>query len=52
VSISLSFVLPVYNAEATLAREVRHLLDLLAELSVNFELLLIDDGSVDDTRCV
>ena len=49
VSISLSFVLPIHNAESTFAQEARHLLELLAELSVSFELLVIDDGSTDDT---
>ena len=49
MSITLSFILPAYNAEKTIACQIRSLLDLLAELGVPFELLVIDDGSVDDT---
>ncbi len=49
MSLSLSFVFPVHNAEATLASDLRHVLELLADLSTTFELLVIDDGSHDDT---
>lgn len=49
MSFSLSFVFPAYNAEAHLRKEVRHVLELLAELATTFELLVIDDGSTDDT---
>lgn len=46
---SLTLVLPVHNAEATLSRQVDDLLAIASELTSQFELLVIDDGSVDDT---
>lgn len=46
---SLTLVLPVHNAEATLPRQVEELLTIAGELTSQFELLVIDDGSSDDT---
>lgn len=47
---SLSVVLPVHNAESTLARQVAELLDVLPELTSSFEVLIVDDGSTDQTE--
>ena len=47
---SLSLVLPVYNAEETLAEQVEQLLDVIGELTPQFELLVFDDGSTDQTQ--
>ena len=49
---SLSFVLPVHNGESTLAIDVSVLLEALAELTSTFEILIVDDGSQDDTIVV
>lgn len=49
---SLSFVLPVHNGESHLAIDVSILLETLAELTPSFEILIIDDGSQDDTIVV
>ncbi len=46
---SLSVLLPVHNAQATLQSDVGRMLDLLPDLSRNFDLMIIDDGSTDDT---
>ena len=46
---SLSVILPLYNAEATLARQVGQLLDVLPDLATRFEILVVDDGSTDHT---
>lgn len=46
---SLSILLPVHNAQATLRRSAIKVLDLAAELTSKFELLLIDNGSTDHT---
>jgi glycosyltransferase involved in cell wall biosynthesis len=46
---SLSLVLPVRNAEATLAANVRHLCEVLSDLTDWFEVLLVDGGSHDHT---
>ncbi|MFO0819033.1 MAG: glycosyltransferase family 2 protein [Pirellulales bacterium] len=46
---TLSVVLPVHNVEATLARQVRDLLELLDDWNSRFEILVVDDGSTDRT---
>ena len=46
---SLSVILPIYNAETTLARQVHQLLDVLPDLTGRFEILVVDDGSTDHT---
>jgi hypothetical protein len=46
---SLSVFLPVHNAQAHLQRHVAELLDVLPELTRRFELVVIDDGSIDAT---
>jgi len=49
VSRSLSLVLPVCNAEKTLAENVQHLFEVLNDLTERFEVLLVDQGSSDHT---
>jgi glycosyltransferase involved in cell wall biosynthesis len=49
VSQSLSVLLPVHNAERRLARDVQTILDVLPELTPNFNVLVIDNGSTDET---
>jgi dolichol-phosphate mannosyltransferase len=45
----LSILLPVHNAQTTLAADVAKFLDVLPELTAWFDLLIIDDGSTDAT---
>jgi len=47
---SLSIVVPVCNAELWLARHVTQLLEVLPDLTSNFELLIVDDASTDQTE--
>jgi glycosyltransferase involved in cell wall biosynthesis len=42
-------LLPVYNAHHNLERNVADILEVLAEISDQFELCIVDDGSTDDT---
>ena len=49
---SVSVLLPVFNAQLRLENDVAALLELLAELADRFELLIVDDGSTDDTTDV
>jgi glycosyltransferase involved in cell wall biosynthesis len=49
VARSLSVLLPVKNAQSTLAPTVHKILDVVSELSEQVELLIIDDGSADAT---
>ena len=46
---SLSVLLPVHNAQATLAATVLRILDVVADLTGRFELVIVDDGSDDAT---
>ena len=46
---SLSVILPVHNAETTLAALVAQLLDVLPDLTPRFEIYIVDDGSSDQT---
>ena len=47
---SLSVVLPIYNGAHRLARRVGLLLELLPEITVRFEILILDNGSADQTE--
>ena len=42
-------LLPVYNAQANLEAAVGEILELAAEAAGRFELVILDDGSTDDT---
>ena len=46
---SLTVLLPVQDAEATLRETVEEVLEAAADLTDRFELLIIDDGSADAT---
>ena len=46
---TVSVLLPVKNAQSTLAPTVHKILDVVSEISEQIELLIIDDGSVDAT---
>jgi glycosyltransferase involved in cell wall biosynthesis len=48
--LSLSVVIPVHNAEKSLASKIGQLLDYLPDLTTNFEILIINDGSNDHTE--
>ena len=49
---SLTILLPVHNAQGTLARQITTLLDFLPEISTEFEILIVDDASTDSTEDV
>lgn len=46
----LSVILPVQNAENQVESRVRALLDVISELTSEFELLIVDNGSTDSTE--
>ncbi|MEX0936592.1 MAG: glycosyltransferase [Pirellulales bacterium] len=46
---SLSILLPVHNVQSVLSRQVEHVLELVGELTHQFEILILDDGSYDHT---
>ena len=47
---SLSVVVPVHNAERNLALRIGRLLEVLPDLAAKFEVLIVDDGSTDQTE--
>ncbi len=49
MKLSLSLLLPVRNVQTTLRATIHPLLDVLSELTHEFELLIVDDGSTDAT---
>jgi glycosyltransferase involved in cell wall biosynthesis len=51
-SLSISAVLPAYNEEAIIERTVRHVGDVLAGLANDFEIIVSNDGSRDQTGAV
>lgn len=46
---SLTIVLPVHNGESGLRKSVGELLELASELTPDFGVLIVDDGSTDST---
>jgi glycosyltransferase involved in cell wall biosynthesis len=46
---SVSVCLPVHNAQSALPTQVERVLDMVSDLADRFELLIIDDGSTDET---
>jgi glycosyltransferase involved in cell wall biosynthesis len=48
-SLSISAVLPAYNEDAIIERTVRHVAGVLEELASDFEVIVTNDGSRDDT---
>lgn len=46
---SLTVLLPVHNAQSTLAATVQEILEVVSELTERFELMIVDDGSADAT---
>jgi glycosyltransferase involved in cell wall biosynthesis len=49
VNDSLSIIVPVRNAEATLGGQVHDLLEMLPDLTSRFEIVVVDDASTDQT---
>src|SRR5579859_7863191 len=51
-SSSISAVLPAYNEAAIIERTVRHVADVLAGLAADFEVIVTNDGSRDNTATI
>ncbi|WP_146117929.1 MULTISPECIES: glycosyltransferase family 2 protein [Pirellulaceae] len=47
---SLSIVMPVHNVQSSIAAEVDRLLEIMADLTTEFELMIVDNGSTDGTE--
>ncbi len=52
MSIDLSVVIPAYNEEARIGSSLRRILDYLRRHRIRYEVMLVDDGSADDTAGV
>lgn len=48
----LSVVVPIYNEEDSLRKLVQELIPILEHLSFEYEVILVDDGSTDNSRLV
>ncbi len=48
--VDLSVVIPAYNEENAIRQTVMEVRDVLAELPIEFEIVVVDDGSTDNTR--
>lgn len=46
---AISVLIPLRNAEKSAARTLMEVMDIVADLCPSFEILLVDDGSSDDT---
>ena len=49
MNVSLTVILPIHNAEASLRRNVMQMLEVAADMTSQFEILVFDDGSTDDS---
>lgn len=47
---SLSIVMPVHNVQSSIATEVDRLLEIVSDLTPDFELMIVDNGSTDGTE--
>ncbi len=47
--LGLSFVLPMYNESANIRRTVRAIQDIAGELTDNYEIIIVDDASTDNS---
>ncbi len=50
MSQSLSVVIPAHNSQAALAQQVNQLLEFLPDLVDEFEIMIVDDASTDQTE--
>jgi glycosyltransferase involved in cell wall biosynthesis len=50
--IELSVVVPIYNEAEVIEASINSLLNWLAGIDVSWELILVDDGSTDDTKTI
>lgn len=48
----LSVVIPVFNEEEVLMSSYERLVDVMRRLTANFELIFVNDGSIDGTRSI
>jgi len=46
----VSVVLPAYNEGATILKSLERISSLMSSLGLNYELIVVDDGSTDNTR--
>ena len=47
---SLAVIVPVHNVQAILVNHVSDILEVMPDLSLQFEILIVDDASTDDTE--
>jgi glycosyltransferase involved in cell wall biosynthesis len=48
----LSIIVPCYNEEQRIAHTISKLLPAVDKLNISYEIILVNDGSVDDTHTI
>jgi len=48
----LSIIVPCYNEEQRIAHTISKLLPAVDKLKISYEIILVNDGSVDDTHTI
>ncbi len=51
-SLSLSVVLPAYNEAENIGRVIANAVDYLSDRQIKYEIIVVNDGSVDETKAV
>jgi len=49
IAIELSIIIPAYNEEARIGKSLHTIIDYLAPKNINYEIVVVDDGSSDST---
>ena len=49
---SISIIIPCYNAEKFIRKNIRFLIKIIKKEKLSYQLILIDDGSTDNTKQV
>ena len=47
---SISIIIPCYNAEKFIEKNIRFLIKIIKKEKLSYQLILIDDGSTDNTK--
>ncbi|MDP6445805.1 MAG: glycosyltransferase family 2 protein [Pirellulaceae bacterium] len=50
MSQSISVILPIHNCQQTISRQIDEMLEVLPEMTGQFEVIIVDDCSTDDSE--
>ena len=52
LNVRLSIIMPIYNEEAILKSSILKNFDILSKSDTTFEIIIINDGSTDNSRAI